>query len=504
MALVIGIDSSTQSTKAELRDLESGELVATGKASHPPTSPPVSEQDPASWWAALVDAVTQLGDRRREAVAISVAGQQHGLALIDEAGVSVRPAKLWNDTTSAGQASRLVDDLGASWWAENTGSVPVAAFSITKLAWVAEKEPGALDSVAKVMLPHDYLTWKLSGEHVTDRGDASGTAWYNAKSDSYLEAALGAALGSQNTDDWIDRLPRVLGPTDAAGTIKPDVAAELGLSESALVGPGTGDNMGAALGLGLSVGDVVISLGTSGTVYAKSEQRTTDVNGAVAGFCDASGAFLPLVCTLNATKVTDTVARWLGTDAPGLAEMALAAGTELISPTLVPYFDGERTPNRPESNGLMVGMTNETTREQLARAAHDGVICGLLDGLDALERSGGSSDGRLILVGGGARSVAYRQRLADISGREVHIPESDETVATGAALQAAVVHAKSATSDTSSGATDDFDAVAAAWSLNSAHIFEPRADTNADDVRERYRHAASFDDGLCRALPNTK
>ena len=504
MALVIGIDSSTQSTKAELRDLESGELLATGKASHPPTNPPVSEQDPESWWTALVDAVTQLGDRRGEAVAISVAGQQHGLALIDESGAPVRPAKLWNDTTSADQASRLVNDLGARWWAENTGSVPVAAFTVTKLAWVAEHEASALDLVAKVMLPHDYLTWKLSGEHVTDRGDASGTAWYDGTSDSYLDEAVHAALGSKHTGDWIGRLPRVLGPTEVAGAITPEVAALLGLNPSVLVGPGTGDNMGAALGLGLSVGDVVISLGTSGTVYAKSEQRTTDVTGAVAGFSDASGNYLPLVCTLNATKVTDTVARWLGTDAAGLADLALAAGTEVISPTLVPYFDGERTPNRPESKGLMVGMTNETTREELARAAHDGVICGLLEGLAALENCGGSSSGRMILVGGGSRSLAYRQRLADISGREVHIPDSDETVATGAALQAAVAYTATAVGSSSVAASDDFDALAAAWSLNSAQTFEPRADTNPDDVRDRYRNAASFDDGLCRVLPITK
>lgn len=510
MALVIGIDSSTQSTKAELRDIASGELIATGKASHPPTQPPVSEQDPHSWWIALVDAVSQLGDRRSEAVAISVAGQQHGLALIDESGSSVRPAKLWNDTTSADAATRLVGDLGASWWANNTGSVPVAAFTVTKLAWVVEHEPGALDRVAKVMLPHDYLTWKLSGEHVTDRGDASGTAWFDGNSGTYLDAAVGAALGSRNTGDWMDRLPRVLEPTETAGEILPGIAAELGLSQTVIVGPGTGDNMGAALGLGLAVGDVVMSLGTSGTVYAKSQGRTTDESGAVAGFCDASGNFLPLVCTLNATKVTDTVARWLGTDAPGLADLALAAGIELISPTLVPYFDGERTPNRPESNGIMVGLTNDATREQLARAAHDGVVCGLLDGLDALHDCGGSSSGRLLLVGGGARSVAYRQRLADISGREVHIPDNDETVATGAALQAAAVHNvnvanfKNAASVEKATVDERFDELATAWSLNSAHIFEPRADTNADEIRDRYHHAASFDDGLCRPLPITK
>lgn len=498
MALVIGIDSSTQSTKAELREIETGELVATGKASHPATQPPVSEQDPASWWTALVDAVHQLGDRRSEAVAISVAGQQHGLALVDETGSSLRPAKLWNDTTSAPNAEHLVRNLGAPWWSANTGSVPVAAFTVTKLAYVAEHEPDVIDRVAKVMLPHDYLTWKLTGEHVTDRGDASGTGWFDGVAGSYVPEAVNAALGTAL--DWSDRLPRVLGPTEAAGTILGSVAVELGLSPAVVVGPGTGDNMGAALGLGLGSGDVVLSLGTSGTVYAKSDARTTDESGAVAGFCDATGAYLPLVCTLNATKVTDTVARWLGTDAPGLAELALEAGTEHISPVLVPYFDGERTPNRPNSTGIMVGLTNETTPQELARAAHDGVVCGLLEGLSALEACGGSSSGRLLLVGGGARSGAYRQRLADIAGREVHLPASDETVATGAALQAAAVLGTGAPASTSAA---NFDELASAWSLKNTQVVSPQADAIGDEIRDRYRNAASFDDGLCRALPAT-
>ena len=361
----------------------------------------------------------------------------------------------------------------------------MAAFTVTKLAYVAEHEPDVIERISKIMLPHDYLTWRLSGEHVTDRGDASGTGWFDGNSGSYLQEPLRAATGSST--DLEHLLPKVLGPDEVAGQIQGDVASELGLSPTTIVGPGTGDNMGAALGLGLGVGDVVLSLGTSGTVYAKSSQRTTDVSGAVAGFSDATGGFLPLVCTLNATKVTNTVASWIGTDASGLSEMALSAGTEAISPVLVPYFDGERTPNRPESSGIMVGLTNSTSREHLARAAHDGVICGLLEGLSALEDCGGSINGRLMLVGGGARSAAYRQRLADITQREIHVPETDETVATGAAVQAAVC-ANDAT----------FDEIPSIWSLKRTQVTEPRADSVSDGIREQYRSAASFDDGLCR------
>lgn len=489
MPLVIGIDSSTQSTKAELRDIDTGALIASGRATHPVTQPPISEQEPDAWWEALVAAVGQLGDARADALAISVAGQQHGLVLLDDEGQSVRPAKLWNDTTSAPQAERLVEELGADWWSDWAGIVPVASFTVSKLKWVAEHEPANLERVAQVMLPHDYLTWRLCGEHVTDRGDASGSGWYDATTNSTLLRPLELATGGQN---WSDRVPTVLGPNDIAGTVKGEVAAELGLPESVIVAPGTGDNMAGALGLGLAQGDTVMSLGTSGTVYARTTSRAIDVTGAVAGFCDATGGFLPLVCTLNATKVTDTVATWLGIDARGLADLAVEAGNGPIDVTLVPYFDGERTPNRPDSRGIMVGLSNATSRAELARAAHDGVVCGLLDGLSALEGSGARIDGRLILVGGGARSGAYRQRLADISGRTVHIPENEESVAVGAALQAAVVL----------GGGGDFDDRAIAWDVRRASTVRPSEGVDGDAVLQQYHAASSFDDGLCGRLPD--
>lgn len=436
--LVVGVDSSTQSTKVEARDIDTGEVVARGSAAHPPTTPPVSEQDPAAWWDALTDAMHQLGRHRSEVVAMSVAGQQHGLVVLDADGVPLRPAKLWNDTTSAPQADRMVEALGADRWASATGSVPVAAFTITKLAWVAEHEPDLFAEVAKVMLPHDYLTWRLTGEHVTDRGDASGTGWFDPTEGHVLVELLGAAVAGDG-GVWLDRLPRVLGPDETAGTITPDSASALGLPGDVVVGPGTGDNMGAALGLGLRPGDVVISLGTSGTVFAVSATPTHDPTGAVAGFADATGNYLPLVCTLNATKVTDTVARWLGTDAAGLADLALAAVDDPGTVRLVPYFDGERTPNLPDATGSFEGLTNTTTREQLALAAHDGVLLGLLHGVDALRRVGATIDGRVFVVGGGARSSAYRRRAADLLGRPVIVPSADETVATGAATQAAAI-----------------------------------------------------------------
>lgn len=473
--LVVGVDSSTQSVKVEARTLASGAVRATGTARHPATTPPVSEQDPTAWWSALVEAFGQLGATRRDVVAMSVAGQQHGLVLLDAGGVPLRPAKLWNDTTSAPQAERLVARLGAARWAESTGSVPVASFTITKLAWVADHEPDVLARAALVMLPHDYLSWRLTGEHVTDRGDASGTGWFDAVTGRVHAELLDAATGDGAS--WLDRVPSVLAPTAAAGPVLDAAAAELGLPPGVVVGPGSGDNMGAALGLGLRSGDVAISLGTSGTAFAVSDTPTRDASGAVAGFASASGTFLPLVCTLNATKVTDTVARWLGTDAPGLASLALAAVDDPGTTMLVPYFDGERTPNLPDATGTFAGLTNATTREQLALAAHDGVLCGLLDGRDALRAAGASVDGRIFLVGGGARSAAYRQRCADLSGRSVVVPDTDETVATGAAVQAAVV---------AGGGT--FDEITARWRLGAGTTVEPSRE--AGDRRVAYTAAA--------------
>ncbi len=482
MAIVLGVDSSTGSTKVEARDLVSGQVVGQATAPHPPTTPPVSEQDPTAWWDALVLACGQLDEQvRSDVVAMSVAGQQHGLVLLDADNKAVRPAKLWNDTESAPQAQQLVDAVGAASWANAVGSVPVAAFTISKLRWVAEHEPAALERATRVMLPHDYLTWRLTGNHVTDRGDASGTGWFDATTNSCNADLL--RLAGVDTDSWIDRLPTVLGPTDTAGQLTTSAATSLGLPATVKVGPGTGDNMGAALGLGLQAGDLVVSLGTSGVAYAVSATPTHDASGSVAGFADATGAYLPLVCTLNATKVTDTVARWLGTDAPGLSELALAA--ETVGPTLVPYFDGERTPNLPNATGTFVGLRNDTTREQLALAAHDGVLCGLLDGVQALADAGVSTSGTLHLIGGGSRSGAYRQRCADLWGKPIAIPHTDETVATGAAVQAAAVHA--ALTENGPSIVD----IGHAWNLGASDHIEPAPNVDAAAIRQRYTQAAN-------------
>ena len=444
MPLVAGVDSSTQSTKVELRDIDTGAIVASGRGAHPPTEPPRSEQDPRAWWDALIEAFAATGDARRGVVAVSIAGQQHGLVVLGRDGEPLRAAKLWNDTESAPQADRLVERLGADAWASACGSVPVASFTIAKLAWLVETHPELVPDIDRVMLPHDYLTYRLTGEAVTDRGDASGGGWFDRSTGEYRPDLLGLVGGR---DDWAATLPAVLGPYATAGSLSPDAADALGLCVGIAVGPGTGDNMAAALGLGLGPGDIAMSLGTSGTVYAVSPTPTSDRSGAVAGFCDAAGGYLPLVCTLNATKVTDTIARWLGLERDEFARLALTVPSGSNGVSLTPYFDGERTPNLPDSTGTFEGLRNTTVPADLARAAHEGVVRGLLHGLDALTAAGADTSGTLHLIGGGAQSQAYRAVIADLHGAVIRVPADDETVATGACVQAARVHAGSAGAD---------------------------------------------------------
>jgi xylulokinase len=471
---VLGIDSSTQSTKVEVRDADSGELVGRGQAPHPATTPPCSEQDPSAWWDALGTAIGAAGYAATAVTAVAVAGQQHGMVVLDADDEVIRPAKLWNDTESAPDAQWLIGRLaerdggGEAAWAAACGSVPVAAFTITKLSWLHRREPDAWERVARVCLPHDWLTWKLTGAFVTDRGDASGTGYFSAARDEYVLDLLAVVDADV---DWIPRLPRVLPPSERAGTT-------IALGLDAAVAPGTGDNMAAAIALGLRPGDVAISLGTSGTVYTVSESPTADASGSVAGFADATGRFLPLVCTLNATKVTDSMARWLGVDHAHLDALALDAAPGAGGIVVVPYFDGERTPNRPDASGGIAGLRTDTTREQLARAAVEGVVCGLLDGLDALTRAGVSADGDIVLVGGGARSAAYQRVVADLSGRPVVVPDESEYVAAGACAQAAAVLLDR-----------DVVEISAGWALGRGTTIEPDLSVDRERVRAVYAAA---------------
>ncbi|KAA9089969.1 xylulokinase [Microbacterium radiodurans] len=426
----MGVDSSTQSCKVVIVDAETGRIVREGRAPHPNGT----SVDPEAWWQALQRAI-ELAGGLDDVAAWSIGGQQHGLVALDAGGRVIRDALLWNDTRSADAAADLVEEFGAAALAQRTGLVPVASFTISKLRWLRDHEPEHAERVAAVALPHDWLTWRLRGfgsaggsgadadarldELVTDRSDASGTGYWSAATGEYDRELLDAALGRNAI------VPRVLDAqewvTDAAGR---------------RVAPGAGDNAASALGVGAGVGDVVVSIGTSGTVFAVSEQAVTDASGIVAGFASADGHHLPLVCTLNAARVLDTTAALLGVDHGELSRLALEADAGAAGLRLVPYFEGERTPNLPDATASLTGMTlASTTRENLARAAVEGMLSGLGAGLDAL-RALGVPLRRVLLVGGGARSDAVQRIAPLVFGLDVEVPEPGEYVALGAAEQA--------------------------------------------------------------------
>jgi xylulokinase len=418
-ARVAGVDTSTQATKVVVCDARSGAVLAEGRAPHPEGT----EVEPRRWWEALQEAGAGLLD---DVDAIAVGGQQHGMVTLDERGEVVRPALLWNDTRSARAARDLTDELGGPRaWAEAVGLVPVASFTVTKLRWLAEHEPDRAERVHDVVLPHDWLTSRLSGDGtlVTDRGDASGTGYWSPTEGRYREDLLTLAFGR------VPGVPRVLGPAEPAGRT----------AAGALLGPGTGDNMAAALGLGAVPGDVIVSLGTSGTAFAVSDEPTADERGLVAGFADATGRYLPLVATLNAARVLTAAATLLGTDLDGLDDLALAAAPGAGGLVLLPYLDGERTPNLPDAAGSLLGLRRANMNPaNVARASVEGMLSSLADGVEAV-RDAGVRIHRVILIGGAARSRAVRAIAPTVLGLPIVLPPPAEYVALGAARQAAWV-----------------------------------------------------------------
>jgi xylulokinase len=473
VTLVAGVDSSTQSCKVVVRDADSGALVREGRAPHPDGT----EVDPAAWEAALRTAIADAGGLD-DVAAVAVGGQQHGMVCLDEDGEVVRPALLWNDTRSAQAATDLTAELGGGQaWADAVGLVPVASFTVTKLRWLAEHEPDNAARTAAVCLPHDWLTWLLAGRPgggergfdalVTDRGDASGTGYWSPAEEAYRPDLLERAFGRTPV------LPRVLGPAERAGTV---------VGGGALLGPGTGDNAAAALGINAEPGDVVLSIGTSGVVSTVSTTPSADPSGTVAGFADATGNFLPLVVTLNAARVLDATARLLGVDHAELSRLALSAPAGAGGLVLVPYLEGERTPDRPTSTGAVHGLTLATSDPaHLARAAVEGLLCGLADGLEAIAAQGNPVR-RVLLVGGGARSEAVRRLAPAVLGVPVLVPPPGEYVADGAARQAAWVLAGGDTPPV--------------WPATSTETYE--ADPTPA-VRERYAEVRDLTAGRLRA-----
>lgn len=469
--LVVGVDSATRSTTALLVDAPTGQVVARGSARHTVDDRDGGWQsDPEQWWQALVAALHQCEPWIRQAAAVSVAGQRHALVTLDADGRPVRPALLWNDGRSTPQRDLLVGELGGPRaWAERVGSVPTSDFTVAKWAWLREHEPAAARATAAVRLPHDYLTERLTGRGSTDRGEASGTGWWNAGTEAYDEEIL------RHAGLPPDLLPRVVRHGEAVGTVRGLPGQPL--PEGALVAAGTGDTMAVALGLGLHAGQPVVSLGTSGTVFTVSAQRPADATGVVAGFADARDAWLPLARTLNCTRAVDRVAALLGRD----REAVEPAGPVV----LLPFLEGERTPDLPFASGLLHGLRHTTGAGQVLQAAYEGAVFALLTAVGRVCGPHPAPDTPLLLTGGGAQGNAWRETVRRLSGRAVRVPRTREPAALGAAAQAAGLLLG-----------EDPAAVARRWGTADGPLHEPVAPD--EEALERIAAVLAGAEGLLR------
>ena len=422
--LIAGVDSSTQSVKVVIRDSQTGELVRQGRASHPDGT----EVDPVHWLNGLNAAISDAGGIE-DISAISIAGQQHGMVALDSDGDVVRNALLWNDVRSADAAESLNREAGGdAEIAKKVGSKLVASFTAAKLRWLADHEPENAAKTASVALPHDWLSWQLQGgkdftKLFTDRSDASGTGYFDPSTSQYRQEMIELALGKNRQI----QLPRIIAASEFGGETQKGIP----------IAAGAGDNAAAALGLQAQPGDVVVSLGTSGTAFAVSQTPTHDPSGSVAGFADATGRFLPLVCTLNAARILDSACQMLGKTHDEIAQLALSAEPGANGLTLLPYFEGERTPNRPNATGVLTGMNiNNSNPADIARAMIEGMLSGLADAVDSLVALGVNVE-RILLIGGAAKNPAVPVIASALFGREVLVPPAGEYVANGAAKQAA-------------------------------------------------------------------
>lgn len=458
--VVVGVDSSTQSCKVLVVEVGTGRTVASATAPHPEGT----AIDPRAWVEALRRAWDAAGVRSRgDLLGVGVSAQQHGMVAVDPQGRPVHDALLWNDTRSADQAARLIADLGIGSWMEATNVLPVPSITLTKLAWLREHEPQAAARVQRVMLPHDWLVMHLTGAFATDRSDASGTGYFDATSNRYRLDLLDRYFGA------VPELPAVLKPGAVSGTLRPEWGPPVPVSA------GCGDNAGAALGLELEPGDVAVSVGTSGTVFTRSSEPVTDPSGLTAGFADASGEHLPLLCTLNAARVMTTSAQVLGVDLPQFDALALSGSPNAGGLTMLPYLDGERMPNLPDATGTLLGLTRTAfTPENLARAAVLAVANSLADCLDVLRAIEAPVE-QVLLIGGGAGSAALRVALTDTLSMAVAVPEPREYVALGAARQAAWA------------ATGELPR----WGRRTEAVLQPGEDGGAAAYRARYIEARS-------------
>lgn len=439
MSLFIGIDSGTQSVKAVVLDIEARKVIAEARAPHALIADlPVGhmEQHPQEWVAAMDRVISEVVAKvdRQRVRGIGVSGQQHGFVPLDAQGEVIRPAKLWCDTSTAAECAHITRKLGGEKAAiRKTGNLILPGFTAPKILWLKRNEPASYKRLRHVLLPHDYLNFHLTGNYFMEHGDASGSALMDVRQRAWSKEAITAI--DKNLADW---LPEISASSAAAGTLRAELAAKYGLGAEVAVSAGGGDNMMGAIGTGnVSPGVISASFGTSGTIYAYANKPVVDPQGEIAAFCSSTGGWLPLLCTMNVTTVTEQVRQLFGQDHAALERAVSAVPAGAHGLTLLPYFAGERTPNVPDGSGVLLGLNGKTLAAgPLARAAMEGVTMGMNYGLRRLAALGVKAR-EIRVTGGGAKSGVWRQIMADVFGVPVVGMVEEEGAALGGALQAA-------------------------------------------------------------------
>jgi len=438
--LVIGVDSGTQSTKALVVDANNGKVLASAAEAYeliPDLPPGAKEQHPETWREATASAIRKALRQAKatgaEIKAIGVSGQQHGFVPLDKSGQVIRPAKLWCDTSTIAECDEITEKLGgAKKTIRALGNLVLPGFTAPKILWLKNHEPKNFARLATVLLPHDYLNFWLTGEKVMEYGDASGTALLDVRNRKWSEATLNAI-----DPDLAGKLPPLISSDKPAGRLQLSTAKSLDLLPGVLVSAGGGDNMMGAIGTGNTrAGVITASFGTSGTIYACAERPVLDPLGEIAAFCDSTNRWLPLLCTMNVTVATEMVRSdfsWSHEKFDGEAGRIPAGSNGLV---LLPYFEGERTPNVPDGTGVWFGVNNKNFEAgHFARASMEGVTLGMNYGLRRLAELGVKPT-QIRATGGGAKSKLWRQIMADIFDTEVVTLKVSEGAAYGAALQA--------------------------------------------------------------------
>lgn len=444
--MFLGIDCGTQGTKAIVLDALSGKVLGEGSAAHHMISGTNGrrEQDVQEWLNAFeqatASALQQAGVSGADIQAIGVSGQQHGLVMLDESGHVLRPAKLWCDTESAPENDRLLDYLGGEAGSlERLGIAIAPGYTVSKLLWSKEQFPELFARIDRILLPHDYLNYWLTGRSCSEFGDASGTGYFNVRT---REWDLDILQHIDPSGRLVKALPELIEAHQAVGRILPAIAQRLELNPDAIVSSGGGDNMMGAIGTGnIAPGSITMSLGSSGTVYAFAEEGNVNSQPSVATFCSSSGGWLPLICTMNLTNATSAIRELFALDIGAFNAAVASSPIGAQGVLMLPFLNGERVPALPHATGSILGLdSTNLSQANLCRAVVEGTTFGLRYGLDLLRDSGIKSD-NIRLIGGGAKSAVWRQIVADIMDTPVICTVGTEAAALGAAIQAAWCHA---------------------------------------------------------------